>query len=224
MNPGPRTPAPKRRNAARAALSAVALLGLTAALALAASRGTPTTVQLGKGSALWLEGGSNIHAWESRTATVDVSLWRGEAASDPADAAGLEALVRDAGVTGFEVKVPVRTLKSKKDGLDKNLYKAMEADAHPDVRFTLASYTVTGRDGDTLRVSAPGSLLVHGVTREVTLTGRMWKDDAGLWLAGVHPVKMTDHGIKPPTMMMGTLRTRDRVDVHYRLLLIPSRS
>jgi hypothetical protein len=32
---------------------------------------------------------------------------------------------------------------------------------------------------------------------------------------------MSDYGIKPPTMMMGTIRVGDKVTVRYRLLLVP---
>jgi len=32
---------------------------------------------------------------------------------------------------------------------------------------------------------------------------------------------MSEFGIKPPTMMMGTLRVGDAVTVSYRLLLVP---
>jgi polyisoprenoid-binding protein YceI len=99
----------------------------------------------------------------------------------------------------------------------------MKSETHPNVLYVLSDYTVTPR-GDTLAVSAPGKLTIRDVSRDVTLQGRMWKDAEGLWLAGMHVVKMTDFGIKPPTMMMGALRTHDRVEVHFRLLLVPEQT
>jgi hypothetical protein len=32
---------------------------------------------------------------------------------------------------------------------------------------------------------------------------------------------MSEYDVKPPTMMMGTIRVRDSVSVHFKLLLAP---
>lgn len=224
-SPGPSDTGPRSRR------PVMALVGLAATLILAAGvvvaqegKGTPTSVGLGPGSTLTLKGGSNVHDWEARSTDVKLTLSRDPAQREPADAASIEVLVRSSGVRGLEVEVPVRSLHSKKDGLDKNLYKAMKAEQFPKVRFVLAGYTVTPNSGDTIAVKAPGKLTITNVERDVTLQGKLWKDAAGLWLVGMHPLKMTEFGIKPPTMMMGALRTHDRVEVHYRLLLVPSKT
>ena len=46
-------------------------------------------------------------------------------------------------------------------------------------------------------------------------------DANGVWLEGTHALLMTEYGIKPRRMMLGTLRVKDRIAVHFRLLLVP---
>jgi hypothetical protein len=38
---------------------------------------------------------------------------------------------------------------------------------------------------------------------------------------GVHELNMTEWGIRPPRLMLGTLRVHEDVQVHFDLLLSP---
>jgi hypothetical protein len=60
-----------------------------------------------------------------------------------------------------------------------------------------------------------------GRERPVTLEARAIRNGSGVWLEGSRGLRMTDYGIKPPTMMLGTLRVGDSITVRYRLLLVP---
>lgn len=201
----------------------VAITSLPAQAAAPDSSAAPLAVTLGPGSTLWLDGTSTIHEYESRTSETKIAFKRDSAAPQPADAASFEALIRSSGVRHVDVHVPVLSLRSKKSGLDKNLWKALKADDHPAIRCQLARYTVksSAAGGDTLQIRAEGTLEVAGRTRPITLDARAWRAPTGIWIAGSQPLLMSDFGIKPPTMMMGTLRVADRVTVHYRLLLTP---
>jgi hypothetical protein len=207
---------------------AVALLSVWVAVgpagAQAPARGTPLGVTLGAGSALWLEGTSNVHDFVCRTSELEVALTRDSIAPSPSGPTGLYDLIRASGVRGVAVRVPVKTLRSEKEGLDKNLRKTMKAEEFPDVRFELGQYTLTpgGAPDDSVAIQSQGSLTICGQKRAVTLEARACRDGAGVWLAGSYALKMSDYGIKPPTMMMGTMRVRDPITVHYRLFLIPS--
>lgn len=178
-------------------------------------------VALGPGSSLWLEGTSTLHDFESKTTELTVTLAGGPGAAPPADAQGLAALVRGAGIHGVEVAVPVRSLHSGKNGLDKNLWKDLKADEYPAIRFHLTRYTTQPGTGDSLSLQAAGTLEIAGHSRPITLDARAWRTQEGLWLEGSEALLMSEYGIRPPTMMMGTLRVGDRVTVHYRLLLAP---
>jgi len=193
--------------------------------ATAAGPGVAAGIGLGAGSTLRLDGTSNVHDWEAETRTLTVRFTRDSTSGDPADVEGIDALMRGAGVRGLEVAVPVTSIHSKKEGLEKNLWKDLKSDQFPTIRFTMSRYTVTSRaeHPDTLDLQVEGMLAVAGVEKPATLQARAWRTPQGVRLEGVQPLRMTDFGIKPRTMMMGALRVSDRVSVGYRLLLAPAR-
>ena len=179
-------------------------------------------VGLGAGSTLWVEGRSNLHEFEARTsvATVHVSRDPGQAA--PANAAELAAFVKANGVKSLDVEVPVTSLHSGKNGLDKNMWQDLRAAEAPAIRFHLEHYQLAAPAGDTLGIQAEGTLSIAGKERPVSLAARVIRADSGLRLEGSQELRMTDFGIKPRTMMLGTLRVQDRVTVHYRFVLVPA--
>lgn len=190
--------------------------------ATSAARTPAMTVALGNGSTLWLEGTSTLHDFESRTSALTVTLTAEGDAAHPADVDALVKSIRASAVHGVRVEVPVRSLRSGKDGLDKNLWRDLLADAHPTIVFGLGRYTVQPIEtGDTLAIHAEGTLELAGHSRPIALEARAWRSADGMWLVGSETLLMSDYGIHPPTMMLGTLKVADRITVHYRLLLAP---
>src|SRR6185503_20242112 len=182
----------------------------------------PAAVKLGSGSVLWLEGWSNVHEWESRTTQPTVKLLRDTESADPADVAALDQWLRSGTLRGLDLVVPLATLHSKKGAtLDKNLMRALKAEQNPEITFHLAQARVGEASGDSISVSADGVLRVAGRERPITVAGRLVRSEAGVWLKGSHGLRMTAFDVKPPTMMMGTMRVRDSVSVHFNLLLSP---
>ena len=203
------------------AWAAVPALGQAPATA-PASGGYPAAVQLGPGSVLWIEGTSTVHEWESRTSEPTLKLLRDASAADPADVAALDQWLGSGGLRGLELGVPLATMHSKKGStLDKNLLKALKADQNPEITFHLTQARVGQPSGDSLSVSADGVLRVAGRERPITVAGRLVRSQAGVWLNGSHGLRMSEYDVKPPTMMLGTLRVHDSVSVHFRLLLEP---
>ena len=211
-------------NRVRHAITALALatLVLTASPAHAAE-GTPLAVTLGPGSVLWLEGTSNVHDFESRSKEVQIEFSGNPGAAQPTDAAAILALIRSSAVHGVLVKVAVNSLRSDKEGLDKRLRKAMQAEEYANVAFSLKQYVLSpSRAGDdTVAIQAEGSLAIAGRELPISLEARAYRAAEGVWLEGSETLLMSDYGIKPPRMMLGTLRVRDPITVRYRLFLIP---
>jgi len=190
----------------------------------------PAAVSLGPGSALWLEGTSTVHDYESRTTQPSVKLLRDASATDPADVAALDRWLRAGGLRGLDLVVPLATMHSKRgEALDKNMLKALKAAEHPEITFHVTAHHLAAPHlgaaaGDTLAVTADGVLRVAGAERAITVAGRLVRAAAGVWLEGEHGLRMSDYGVKPPTMMLGTLKVRDPVSIHFKLLLTPSSS
>jgi hypothetical protein len=214
-----RTRAPRGRPLARLLGGLAGWLVLAPLVATAA--GAPAAVGLGPGSTLWLEGTSTIHDYESRTSTPGLVLLRDEAQADPADAAALRQWLQGGGLRGLALTVPLKTMRSGKEALDKNMLKALRATEHPEIRFEMSESRFGTARGDTLPVTADGTLTVAGQSRKVSVAGHLVPSEQGTWLEGSHPMKMSEFGIKPPTMMLGTLKVRDPIVVRFKLLLVP---
>lgn len=192
------------------AVAAAATFAMGAAFAA-----PPTPLVLGPKSTLSVLGTSTVHQWTCTSKETKVSLQRADGATstDPIE------LVKAGQVVAVDVTVPVATLHSEKAGLDKNMLKAMNASQHPDVTVHLDKFTPAAGAADTLKLQAEGTLTIAGTTKPVVLAGHLVAGDGGVWLMGEYDLKMSQYGIKPPTMMMGTIRVGDPVTIKYQLLL-----
>lgn len=109
-------------------------------------------------------------------------------------------------VNGFTLTVPDGSLKSGKGGLDKNLRKHLGGDV---------VFTMTKAEPPTYH----GTLKIAGVEKPVTLKPDVSKDGGVYRVKGSHELKMSDFGIKPPAMMMGAIKTDDKVTVRFDVKL-----
>jgi hypothetical protein len=176
------------------------------------------------GGKLWLQGTSTIHEFKGDASKLTIAL-HDDTAKWPADKTGpdaIQGLILANGVTGMDVVVGVTGLHSGKDGLDKNMYKALKAEQNPTIRFRMQHYAVTSpAAAETLAMRIDGTLTIAGTEKSVSLVARAWKGEKGEWVDGTQTLNMSEYGIKPPTMMMGAIKVADRVDIHYHLLLAP---
>jgi len=223
--------ASEARRTRRVPLAALVLCASVAAITpgfAPAAESAPTTerwpVTLGGKSTLWIDGTSTLHPWSARTDSIVLVFQAASGTAKPVDAQGIEAQVRAQAVHGVAVDVPVHSLRSKDEKLDKNMWKAMRTDEFPNIHFDLSSYAPGPARGgdDTLAIQAKGTLTICGKTRPVDLAALAHAGDGGLWVVGSHELLMSDYGVKPPKMMMGTIRVGDKIQVHYRLLLVPA--
>jgi hypothetical protein len=206
----------------RLATALVTILLLTAPGPAGATAPAPLGVQLAPGSWISLEGTSTLHPFTSRSTQVAISATRSDAAQDPVDAATLAALARTSVVLGATLDVPVRSLRSGENGLDKNLWKALHSAEYPTIEYRMASYEVTpAASPDSMQVRVQGSLQVAGVERPVPLELTVARDEQGVVLAGSSALKMSDFGVKPPRLFLGALRVGDRIVVRYHLQVVP---
>jgi polyisoprenoid-binding protein YceI len=81
--------------------------------------------------------------------------------------------------------------------------------------------TPDGAPADTAAVQMQGALTLHGVTRDVTLAGRVWKDGDALRLRSEFPLDLGDYEIGGLTKMLGMLRMQEGIEVHVDLTFTP---
>jgi hypothetical protein len=198
----------------RTRLGVHALLGSAIAATICVAGGALAAVQtpLAIDSArITITGTSNIHAYTASTTTVRLS--RALIADAPDGLDMWTNALRPGGMDTFEIAIPAATLTSPKDGIDKTMHKALQVVEHPDIVFRLLR--LEPRTGTTGAVRAIGVLQIAGVEREVALDVTTERKDSALTVRGQLPLLMTDYGIKPPTAMLGMLKTDPKVTVAF---------
>ena len=186
-----------------AAVAAVALGPMSQAAATA-----PLVLASGR---VTIEGTSNIHGYSATSTAVKV-------AAVDVDTTGpnvLDRALEPNAIRVFDVVIPTASLTSPRDGIDKNMHKALKAAEHPEIRFRL-------RVLDVKAGTATGRLTIAGVEKDVTLNLEVRRQDDALAVTGMTTLLMTDYGVTPPKAMLGMLKTNPKVTVTFELLLGPS--
>ncbi|HLW50310.1 MAG TPA: YceI family protein [Sphingobacteriaceae bacterium] len=124
-------------------------------------------------------------------------------------------------VTALSFTIVAESLKSDRNGLDKNAYKALNTDKHKQISFTMTSGTVTPAAGNKFKVTATGNLNISGNSKRVTLTGdgQYNPADKSITVTGSTKFKMSEFQVKPPVLMMGTIKTGDDITIDYQVKL-----
>lgn len=191
--------------------STLALLLTLAAGAGAAGSADPSPLTI-QASKVTLAGTSNVHDYTATTTDVRVTRVRFAAAT--AGDAFWQNLQKPGGLEAFDIAVGAATLKSSKDGLDKNMYKALKVKEHADITFSFKRM-----EGAAGALQALGVLRIAGVEREVTLPLTATPKGDTLVVAGQIDVLMTDFGIAPPKALMGMVKAHPKVTVAFEIVL-----
>jgi hypothetical protein len=165
-------------------------------------------------SRVTLAGTSNIHPYTASTTAaraVRVQVARGVLG----EGGITDAILKPGGLEVFEITIPAATLSSPKEGLDKNMHKALRVAEHPDIAFRLLRLEAA----DSAGLRGIGILKIAGVEREVTLALKARRAEATVIVTGEVQLLMTDFGITPPKAMLGMLKTDPKVTVTFETVL-----
>ena len=195
----------KRNHLVRSSLG----VALTLAAVAVASAQLPLSIDKAQ---VTIAGTSNVHDYTATTA--DAKITKVAFGSDVAGATFWEQVQKPGGLAAFDLAIKAESLKSTKDGLDKNMYKALKTKDHPLITFSLKR--MEGAPG---ALKAIGILQVAGVEREVTLPLKTTRKGEALAVSGEIDVLMTDHGIAPPKAMMGMVKADPKITVTFDVLL-----
>lgn len=195
---------------------------ILAALSIGAAVGNAQStdavrLQLQPGSEISFTGTSSLHGFTCRTTQFDAQL-----TVDPEYAMNLAELERPIGAVN--VTIPVRSLTCGNKGLESNMFKALKADQNSTITFGLDTYEIdaASRTADAFTARATGVLKIAGRERpiQLQLRGERYPDGA-VRARGERDLLMSDFGIRPPSMMLGAVKTGDRVVVRFNLQARP---
>lgn len=156
-----------------------------------------------------IAGTSTLHDWEMKSSSGAVQ------ATFTTDAAG-----KPTALGALTFSMTATTLKSGKESMDNNAYKALNTKSSDLIRFTAASGTVTPAGGANYTVRCTGVMTIAGKAMNTDLTATITVGTDGSYsVSGVKAIKMTQFGVKPPTFMMGAIKTGDDLTINFKTLL-----
>lgn len=161
---------------------------------------------------LWVTGGSTVRAWECEAERLEIRV----NVADGTDALTPENV--ESAVRSVELHASAPEMDCDNDTMNDHMWDALEAREHGWISFRMTGYELTpSQEADTgLRIR--GSLEIKGERRNVTLEATLAQQpDGSLALKGTHELNMTDWGVRPPRLMLGTLRVHEDVQVHWDL-------
>ena len=176
------------------------------------------SLTLAPGASLQLDGDSTLHRYSAKASgvTIDIAVDDASVAS-ATKRPDLETLIRSHFIKTFDLTVPVDRLASGEKGLDANMRKALKGDQYKAIRFRMESYDVRppAAGGAMFTVVMSGRLSLAGVERLIDVDAVGVRVGAAIRLTGTKELLMTDYQIKPPTMMLGTIKTANLITVKF---------
>ena len=102
---------------------------------------------------------------------------------------------------------------------DRIVQRSLSVSSFPTAVFEAQSVSLPAgaETGQTVTVSVPGRLTVHGVTKVVTATLQLRVSGSTAQIAGSIPTNMTDYGISPPTSFIA-LSVEDHGTMELQLM------
>ena len=172
---------------------------------------TPTPVKstytLADDYVITIKGTSNLHDWDEKVKTVT-----GNGIVNFIDETSFD-------IESISLKMEVHSIKSSEGGtMNNNTYKALKADVNPQIIFTLTmpiKSIQTKSAGKT--ISAKGNLTIAGVTKAVDMKVKTSMPEHGkLIFEGSQTIQMTDYDVKPPTALLGILKTGNTITINFK--------
>lgn len=166
---------------------------------------TPLNLSLAKESRLWIEGTSTVRSFTCTATKVDANVVAEAGAAS-------NALVQSALLV-----VPVASLDCRNKTMNEHMRKALKSGENPQISWRMDDYKVDGTN-----VVITGRLTIAGKENTIELRGTGTAEASGtVRLKGSKEFRMSEYGIKPPSLMLGIMKVRDPVKVSFDLVLNP---
>ena len=121
----------------------------------------------------------------------------------------IEQLVQSAAVS-----LDVEKLDCGNGTMNEHMRKALKWQDNPRLSFALTSYTIAGPN-----VTLIGTLTIAGRENPVEIAGTVTEEAGRIRVQAAHTIKMTEWGVKPPSLMLGTMKVRDAATIHIDVAL-----
>ncbi len=189
---------------------------LMMALAGAGAAAAQPGVVLQPGGELAIDGTSTVRKFTCKAQKVNAQLTPGEAGGG----LGLEQLA--GALSAVVLEIPAERLDCANGTMNEHMLKALQAQQHPTIRFQMSGYEAGAVKEGEVPLRIKGELTLAGVAKPIDLEGRATPTaDGGLRVRGRYQLRMTDWSVRPPTLMLGTMKVGESVVIRFDFVVRP---
>lgn len=157
-----------------------------------------------------LSGTSTLHDW---TMSANTFVGKAQFGFKPENKSQLTS------VKELTFSLEVLNLKSDDKALNNNAYKALKTKQYKNIFYKLISAKVMPEKDSRYLVKTVGNLTIAGVTNDVTMDVYcVVNKDATITCTGTDKLKMTDYHVKPPSFMLGAMKTGDDITLDFTMV------
>lgn len=184
--------------------SAALALGLAAAGPLAAQSPVPDAVV--RSGELSFDGHATTGDFRGVTTTVSGRMTGGASLAE---------------VRGW-VEAPAASLRTGNGRRDRDMYRSLESDRYPTIRFDLTHVVPDSAAGDSTRVTLQGTMHIHGVSRPLQLVGVVSREGPATRLRSRFQLDLRDYRIEGLSKLLGILKMSPVIGVHVDVTFAPA--
>jgi polyisoprenoid-binding protein YceI len=168
---------------------------------LAALVGIGTSISLEPSSKVWVKGDSTVRAFTCNATEISSQV-------QLSGSSEIAALVDDALIT-----IPVDKLDCGNGKMNEHMVKALKTRT---IEFKLDSYKIDGANA-----TLNGTLTIAGTNKPIEIPGTATQEGSLVRVKATKQIVMSQWGVKPPSLMMGTMKVKDAVTVGFDVTLKP---
>lgn len=156
-------------------------------------------------SQITVKGTSTLHDWEMKSETL-----MSEVVFNTEDGEQLESL------ESVTLVLQANSLEADQGRLERLAHETLNVEDHPEISYRSNGGTIRA-NGNEYEVTSTGELTISGVTQQVSVEATCIQGENNIVCAGTKELLMTDYGLEPPRLFLGTLVTDDEVTVEFRV-------
>lgn len=156
-------------------------------------------------SKIVISGTSNLHEWEEKVEKFDVSMQV------------LPKGTNIGSISNVSFSSKTSSVVSDNSIMTGKTHDALQVEKHPEIVFRSSEASIPYLQGSGISGTLVGDINLNGVTKQITIPYKGILNGDKLEISGSQELNMTDYNIRPPTALLGTLKTGDKVTVTFSL-------
>ncbi len=189
---------------------------LLAAIAATAGAQQTQKLLLEPGTVLTVSGTSTIKAFTCKTSQLDATV-----IVDKGYTRDLTKIARP--IVSVRVEIPAKSLECGNKTMNNHMYKALKTDKNPTIVYTMSGYDLFNGTMSGFSAKTTGTLTIAGKEKTVVMDVKAERvEETKATAKGEQSILLTDFGIKPPSLMLGTMRVGNEIKIKFNLKAGPA--